>query len=89
MTEVTSESCAEKVQEIIRNNIGADAEKITPDANFMRDLGCDSLDCVDLVMTFEDAFGVEITDGEAESAPTVGQMVVLINSKLAAKGGQA
>ncbi|HEV3051975.1 MAG TPA: acyl carrier protein, partial [Longimicrobium sp.] len=55
-----------KVKEIIINELGVDAEKVTAEASFVEDLGADSLDTVELVMAFEEEFGMEIPDEEAE-----------------------
>jgi acyl carrier protein len=55
-----------KVKEIIINQLDVDADKVTPDARFIEDLGVDSLDTLELVMAFEEEFGIEIPDEEAE-----------------------
>ena len=60
-----------KVIEIIVQQLGVDAEKVTIDASFVDDLGADSLDVVELVMAFEEEFGVEIPDEAAEKIATV------------------
>jgi acyl carrier protein len=60
-----------KVKEIIVQQLGVDADKVTPDASFVDDLGADSLDVVELVMAFEEEFGVEIPDEAAEKIATV------------------
>ena len=60
-----------KVKEIIINELGVEAEKVTPEASFVEDLGADSLDTVELVMAFEEEFGVEIPDDAAEKIATV------------------
>jgi acyl carrier protein len=60
-----------KVKEIIVQQLGVDAEKVTPEASFVDDLGADSLDVVELVMAFEEEFGVEIPDESAEKIATV------------------
>jgi acyl carrier protein len=60
-----------KVKEIIVNQLGVSAEKVTMDASFVDDLGADSLDTVELVMAFEEEFGVEIPDEAAEKIATV------------------
>jgi acyl carrier protein len=60
-----------KVKEIIVQQLGVDAEKVTPEASFVDDLGADSLDVVELVMAFEEEFEVEIPDEAAEKIATV------------------
>ena len=55
-----------KVKDIISNELDVDADKVTPDARFIEDLGVDSLGTLELVMAFEDEFGIEIPDEEAE-----------------------
>jgi acyl carrier protein len=60
-----------KVKEIIVQQLGVDAEKVSPEASFVDDLGADSLDVVELVMAFEEEFGVEIPDESAEKIATV------------------
>jgi acyl carrier protein len=71
---------AAKVKEIIINELGVDAEKVTPEASFVEDLGADSLDTVELVMAFEEEFGMEIPDEEAEKLRTVGDAITYIES---------
>jgi acyl carrier protein len=61
-----------KVREIIVNELGVEAEKVTPEASFVEDLGADSLDTVELVMAFEEEFGIDIPDEDAEKLRTVG-----------------
>ena len=65
----------EKVKDIIVEELGVEREKLTSDASFMEDLGADSLDTVELVMAFEEEFGIEIPDDAAESIVTVGDAV--------------
>ena len=60
-----------KVKEIIVQQLGVDADKVTPEASFVDDLGADSLDVVELVMAFEEEFDVEIPDEAAEKIATV------------------
>ena len=73
---------AEKVKSIIAEHLGIDdIEKITNDAKFIDDLGADSLDTVELVMAFEEEFGSEISDSEAEKILTVGDAIKFIDSK--------
>jgi len=62
-----------KVKEIIVQQLGVDAEKVTADASFVDDLGADSLDVVELVMALEEEFGLEISDEDAEKLTTVGK----------------
>ena len=70
-----------KVKEIIAEQLGQDEANITPEASFQDDLGADSLDTVELVMAFEESFGLEIPDEEAEKIATVGAAVAYIKSK--------
>lgn len=70
-----------KVKEIIINELGVDPEKVTPEASFVEDLGADSLDTVELVMAFEEEFGIEIPDEDAESLQTVGDAVRYLQGK--------
>ncbi|HEX6070232.1 MAG TPA: acyl carrier protein [Longimicrobiaceae bacterium] len=64
-----------KVKDIIINELGVEAEKVTNEASFVDDLGADSLDTVELVMAFEEEFGIEIPDEDAEKLQTVGDAV--------------
>jgi acyl carrier protein len=75
-------SLAEKVKEIIVEKLGVDEEKVTDDASFIEDLGADSLDTVELVMAFEEEFGVEIPDEDAQKITTVRKAVEYLESKL-------
>jgi len=70
----------EKVKKIIVDHLGVDASKVTNEASFIDDLGADSLDTVELVMAFEEEFGSEISDSEAEKILTVGDAVKFIES---------
>ncbi len=72
-------SHANKVKEIIVDQLGVDAAKVVPTARFVEDLGADSLDTVELVMAFEEKFGVEIPDEDAEKITTVGSAVEYLN----------
>ena len=64
-----------RVKEIIVNELGVEAEKVTEEASFVEDLGADSLDTVELVMAFEEEFGIEIPDEDAEKLQTVGDAI--------------
>ncbi len=73
---------AEKVKKIISEHLGIDdMDKITEDAKFIDDLGADSLDTVELVMAFEEAFDVEIPDEKAETILTVGDAISHLEEK--------
>jgi acyl carrier protein len=68
-------SIEKKVREMIVDSLGIDPEKISNDSSFVDDLGADSLDTVELVMAFEEEFGVEIPDEDAENLSTVGDAI--------------
>lgn len=74
-----SESIEAKVREIIINELGVEAEKVTPEASFVDDLGADSLDTVELVMAFEEEFGLDIPDEDAEQMRTVGDAIAYLS----------
>jgi acyl carrier protein len=69
---------AERVKKIVIDHLGVDADKVSEAASFIDDLGADSLDTVELVMAFEEEFGVEIPDDAADSILTVGDAVKFI-----------
>ena len=69
---------AERVKKIVVDHLGVEADKVTEAASFIDDLGADSLDTVELVMAFEEEFGVEIPDDAADSILTVGDAVKFI-----------
>ena len=77
---------ADKVKSIIVEQLGVDEEEVTPDASFVDDLGADSLDTVELVMAFEEAFDIEIPDEDAEKIRTVSDAVDYIGKH--AKAGK-
>lgn len=74
---------ADRVKKIVVEHLGVDAEKVVEGASFIDDLGADSLDTVELVMAFEEEFGVEIPDDAAETILTVGDAVKFIESSKA------
>ena len=78
-----SKNINEKVKKIVADHLGVDEEKVTDEASFIDDLGADSLDTVELVMAFEEEFGSEISDSEAEKILTVGDAIKFIESKAA------
>ena len=72
----------ERVKAIIVEQLGVDESEVTPEARFREDLGADSLDLVELIMAFEDEFGGEISDEEAQEITTVGEAVAYIEEHL-------
>ena len=72
----------DKITEIIIDKLGVDKNKVTPNARFIEDLGADSLDTVELIMQFEEEFGIEIPDEDAEGLLSVGEAVDYISQKL-------
>lgn len=77
-------SCvAERVRKVVIEHLHVDAAKVTDNAEFMHDLGADSLDCVELVLVFEDEFGCEIPDDAAEKMTTVHQAIGFIEAACA------
>ncbi|MEW6182759.1 MAG: acyl carrier protein [Bacillota bacterium] len=77
-----SPSVADKVKQIIVQQLGVEEDEVTTDASFIDDLGADSLDLVELVMAFEEEFELEIPDEEAEKIRTVGDAVGHIQERL-------
>ncbi|MBN1637601.1 MAG: acyl carrier protein [Ignavibacteriales bacterium] len=73
----------EQVKEIVMDKLGVEESQITPEAHFLNDLGADSLDIVELVMGFEEKFGIKIPDEDAEKIQTVGDAVKYIEEKTA------
>ena len=76
----------EKVKQIVVEQLGVDEAEVTPNASFVDDLGADSLDTVELVMAFEEAFDLEIPDEDAEKIRTVKDAIDYIDKH--AKGGK-
>jgi len=72
---------ADRVKKIVIEHLGVEADKVVDKANFIDDLGADSLDIVELVMAFEEEFGIEIPDDAAESILTVGDAVKFLEEK--------
>ena len=70
-----------KVKKMVADHLGVDEAKILDESNFIDDLGADSLDTVELVMAFEEEFGSEISDSEAEKILTVGDAIKFIENK--------
>ncbi len=76
----------ERIKKIIVEQLGVNAEQVTPNASFIDDLGADSLDTVELVMAFEEEFEIEIPDEDAEKITTVGGAVEYIKKHPGEKG---
>ena len=70
-----------QVKQIVVDHLGIDDSKVTPESKFIDDLGADSLDTVELVMAFEEKFGIEIPDDAAETIQTVQNAIDFIDSK--------
>ena len=75
-------STFDKVKDVIIDKLGVEESAIKEDAHFVDDLGADSLDTVELIMEFEEEFGIEIPDEEAEGLLSVGQVVDYVTNKL-------
>ena len=76
-----SENISSKVKKIVADHLGVDEAKVQDDSSFIDDLGADSLDTVELVMAFEEEFGSEISDSQAEKILTVSDAVKFIEGK--------
>ena len=78
---MSEKSTDQKIKDIIVEQLSVNAEQVTPEAKFIEDLGADSLDIVELVMAFEEEFGVEVPDSDAEKLLSVGDVVKYIEDK--------
>ena len=76
-----ADDISSKVRNIVADHLGIDEAKVTEESSFIDELGADSLDTVELVMAFEEEFGSEISDNEAEKILTVGDAIKFIESK--------
>ena len=85
MAELTKDEIREKIKKIVVENLGVSEDQVTDDAQFSQDLGADSLDQVELVMSLEEEFGAEIRDEDADKLNTVGDAIAYIESRLADK----
>jgi len=74
-------SVEETIKEIVVKELGVRAEEITSEASFVEDLGADSLHNIQLIMAFEEEFGIEIPDEDAQSIATVGQAIEYVKNK--------
>lgn len=78
---MSDKTIAERVKEIIVDQLGVSADQVTSEAKFVEDLGADSLDTVELVMALEEEFDVEVPDDEAEKLQAVKDVVTFIEGK--------
>ena len=69
-----------KIKEVIVDQLGVDADQVTLEANFIDDLGADSLDTVELIMAFEEEFDIEIPDADAENIKTVQDVINFVEA---------
>lgn len=74
-------SVEQEVIDIIVEQLGVDREEVAPEKSFVEDLNADSLDLTELIMTFEEKFGFEISEGEAEKLRTVGDVIKFVSEK--------
>ena len=79
---MTTKPVEERVREIICDNLGVRPDEVTMEAKFIEDLNADSLDTVELVMAFEEEFGIDIPDEDAEQMRTVGDAIAIIKEKV-------
>jgi len=79
--EETTMSLEQEVIDIVVEQLGVDEKDVTPEKSFVEDLNADSLDLTELIMTFEERFGFEISEEEAEKLKTVGDVISYINQK--------
>ena len=79
-------SAADRVKKIIVEQLGVREDQVQDDARFIEDLAADSLDIVELVMEFEEAFGIKILDDVVEKMTNVGQAIAYIDEKIASDG---
>ena len=78
----------EEVMDIVVEQLGVDKDDVTPEKSFIEDLNADSLDLTELIMTFEERFGCEISEEEAEQLKTVGDVIAYVEKRAAAEGGE-
>ncbi len=78
---MADKSVQDRVKEIIVEQLGVNPDQVTPEAKFIEDLGADSLDTVELVMAFEEEFGAEIPDEDAEKMQAVGDVIKYIEER--------
>jgi len=74
-------SVEQEVTDIIVEQLGVDKDEVAPEKSFVEDLNADSLDLTELIMTFEEKFGLEISEGDAEQLKTVGDVIQFVSKK--------
>lgn len=74
-------SVEQEVTDIIVEQLGVDKDDVSPEKSFVEDLNADSLDLTELIMTFEERFGLEISEGDAEQLKTVGDVIEFVSKK--------
>ncbi|GIL13598.1 MAG: acyl carrier protein [Chloroflexi bacterium] len=79
-------STEERVRNIVVDLLGVEADRVVPNARFREDLEADSLDLVELIMAFEEEFGGEISDEDAQKITSVGEAIVYINERMGGSG---
>ncbi|MCU0797921.1 MAG: acyl carrier protein [Akkermansiaceae bacterium] len=79
---MSDKSIEDRVKDIIVEQLGVNADQVTPEAKFIEDLGADSLDTVELVMAFEEEFEIEVPDEEAEKLQAVGDVITYVQGAL-------
>jgi acyl carrier protein len=79
-------STEERVRNIVVDLLGVEADRVVPGARFREDLEADSLDLVELIMAFEEEFGGEISDEDAQKITSVGEAIVYINERMGGSG---
>lgn len=89
MTTETRSDVAKQLIELVGDQLGVEPEKVTPQARFIEDLKADSLDVVELIMIFEERFGISISDAEAEKIHTVGAAVDHVENAVARASAMA
>jgi len=80
--ELVDSELSERIRDLVAEQLGVDPSELSPDANILEDLGADSLDVVEMVMAIEEAFDIEISDEDAESMRTVGDVEAYVSERL-------
>lgn len=81
MRGINSMTIEDRVKNIITDNLGVNEEEVTPEAHFADDLGCDSLDRVELAMAFEEEFGIDVPDDDMVSISTVAEVHAYLHAR--------